>query len=446
MSFVALGSMELILLLALSGGGTGNDPVMWMDPQLYFQSREIKLEAAAMVEQAGKDPKDPQAGVAQLLAIRWLGENAAETKQARGARELLEQIAAGQKAQDKLGFSRDYAKRALAQLDGKQPERERLPDNSVKSEALAWFPPESTLVGAVDFRATGEGGAVADVERMRASLMKFVPLEQLGQSYDFVDKVGNIRLDRAAFGLIWDNQNNKNSAFLFRFTGKIDGQRLVKYLSGQEFLQAKATEEKGPNGEPITLVSFFEEKPDLAIIGTSEVLMVARPHGRPGSDVLRQMLDIRAGKKPGFATGMLAGRLKDVPAQASAVLAGDIPEDGRREMGRELPFAVPKSILVDLTRGKTMAVRVTATQADADEAKKTTDTLISLKQVGLEKLKEVPAEIAKPAQIALFRKTLEGVKLEADGASVKASAEIGTDVLRAVQELMETVLARDFQR
>src|SRR5687767_3990502 len=108
MEFFAVGLLEMIVLLAGSGGLASNDLVSLVQAEDYFKVRNIAVSADKMAELAGKDPADGKTQVQQLLAIRWLGENAADTKKADGARALLEQIAAGKKAQDPHGFARGH--------------------------------------------------------------------------------------------------------------------------------------------------------------------------------------------------------------------------------------------------------------------------------------------------------------------------------------------------
>lgn len=438
--------MEVMLLLGLGGGGASNDLVSWMDADLYFQSREIKLEAPALAAQAAKEPKDAAASVAQLLAIRWLGEHPAETKQSKEAREVLEQLAAGKGAQDRLGFAREYARRALVRLDGKRPAPEELPDNSVKADALTWFPADSALVGAVDLRAVSDDAALSDVERLRGAVIRLVPLAQLTEFYNFVDKVGNMRLDRISFAYAVDPEKPNQKRIFIRVTGLGDHQRFLAFLR-ETLPNAAVKEEKGPRGEPISIVSTDKRPPAFALFGDTEIAMAGDENTQGDHAViLRQLMEVRSGNKPNVLTGALAARLKDVPARASAMFAGDLPNDMRQQMSRGLPFPVPRAVVAQVTRAKVLAVHVTGIAADADEAKKTAEILNGLKQQGLDKLKEVPAEEVKPAQLAVIRKTLEGVKIEADGANIKGNMEIGTDALKVMLELFEMKLREFNQR
>ena len=78
--------------------------------QDYFKSRHIEIKATDLADLAAKEPADGKTQVAQLLAIRWLGEHGAEVKKASKVRETLEEIALGKKGKDAQGFARDYAR------------------------------------------------------------------------------------------------------------------------------------------------------------------------------------------------------------------------------------------------------------------------------------------------------------------------------------------------
>src|SRR5581483_2891173 len=100
---VGLGFLEM-LLLAGSAGLPANDVASVIPADDYFASRKITVNVKEMMTLAGKEADGPKAQFQQLLAIRWLGENA--TTKTAGTRELVEQIAEGKKAQDRLGFAK----------------------------------------------------------------------------------------------------------------------------------------------------------------------------------------------------------------------------------------------------------------------------------------------------------------------------------------------------
>src|SRR5437773_6725770 len=139
--------MQFLLLLSSAHGSPTHDLVSLLRAEDYFKSRQIALEASGLVKLAATEPADGKAQIQQLLAIRWLGENPAKVEKTPGARDVLEQIAAGKKAQDANGFAKLYARQALARLDRKPlPVAVIAPAAGLHAEAFAWFPADINFV------------------------------------------------------------------------------------------------------------------------------------------------------------------------------------------------------------------------------------------------------------------------------------------------------------
>src|SRR5437870_4041672 len=102
--------MQVLLLLVTSAAGQPTDLASLLSPADYFQSRGIEMSTDKLLELAAKDPVDGRTQLAQLLALRALGDDKNFKNAANYAtqRKILEDIAAGLKAQDKLGFAKEY--------------------------------------------------------------------------------------------------------------------------------------------------------------------------------------------------------------------------------------------------------------------------------------------------------------------------------------------------
>src|SRR5262249_42027873 len=121
---VALGLPEVLMMFLLSGSPSGTDLLALVDPATYFASRQMEVSIDKMAGLAAVAPKDAKGQLSQLLALRYLAEHPDKLKQAEafaGYRRLIEEIAGGRTGQDKLGFSKEYAERVIAVLDGKTP-------------------------------------------------------------------------------------------------------------------------------------------------------------------------------------------------------------------------------------------------------------------------------------------------------------------------------------
>jgi hypothetical protein len=440
---VAFGPIALLLLMALNPGGTPNDLVSWIKPEDYFQAREIELNSKEMRRLAGSAPKNAKASFQQLLALRWLSEHPSELKKEKEARQLLETLAAGKNG-DAQGFAREYAATALAILDGKAPATRTMPENSVKVDALSWFPEKSAFCGAADLRASDSKLPADD------TLLKFgqralllAPASVRNELYGFGEAVGNVRLDRVSFALQVDPSNtNKNKIYL-RLTGLADRGRLAEFLQNST-KGATVKEEKGPKGEPITIIDQGDMgQPSLALVGDNDWIMAGYASRGPGMGLVKDMLAVRAAGKGSVASGPLADLLKQAPASATALLVGEVPEIVRKELAAENnPFGtIPDRFLIDKTTGKTTDIRWQGTFRTADDAKAFAASAAKLKEQGVAGLKAIQGQIKiKKETVDLVTKTLEGIKADADGKTVKGGVQISPDLTRAVVEVMDLFL------
>src|SRR5206468_1165741 len=115
---VAFGFMEIIFLALLGGGANRVDLLSLIEPQQYFQTRNLGTSLDDLVELAVRTPDDPKTSVRQLIALRSLGEQAEKLKADKrypAYRKALEQVAAGKSAQDPQGFAKEYATALLNQ-------------------------------------------------------------------------------------------------------------------------------------------------------------------------------------------------------------------------------------------------------------------------------------------------------------------------------------------
>jgi hypothetical protein len=291
-----------LFLLVLGSGGAANDLVSWIDADDYFKTRGVEVTAARMREVAARElAVEALAPVNRLLAIRWLGENAEAVKNDRQARRVLERIAAGDRARDPQGFARDYARRALARLDGKPDPVPTVPDDSLRADALAWFPEKAVLVGGFDFRPPPGLDLPADPS-LRALLAGSLSDRARKELYALAEVLGNVRVDRISFALMPPPKECKARAFI-RITGLLERKRLLDFIRADR-PEARVKQEQGPRGELITLISTGPEGPAAALVGDTDLLIAATGFLASGSEqgkldpveVLRKALRVRAGR------------------------------------------------------------------------------------------------------------------------------------------------------
>src|SRR5262245_11010654 len=185
----------MILFVLLGFGSNSRDLVSYLNPDDYFASRKVDARVENLLNLAAKAPETGKDQVMQLLAIRKL----AEARKDGRVRALLTQIAERKKGQDRLGFAEDYARRALAQLDGKPAPVATLPKTSLRTEAYAWFPKDAALVAGFDLRPV-PGVPAADITTLQELVTKFLRQGNMDKVFDAVEKLGNMRVDRFSMG------------------------------------------------------------------------------------------------------------------------------------------------------------------------------------------------------------------------------------------------------
>lgn len=430
---------ELVFLMLAGTGNMPHDVVSVIDADDYFRSRQIAVKVADLVPLAEKEPKDGKAQIAQLLALRWLGEHPDQVKKDAKAREALEQIAAGKKGQDPVGFAREYAQEALALVEGKPaPKPTPLPEDSVRGDALKWFPNDAAFFGAIDLRPAGEVKSTKG-KPLFSRLLKIIPPREREEMYKFVDGVGNIRLDRVSFAYSPNPAERQKGRIYIRYTGLADRKGLAEFIKSN-LRDSNLEYRKGPKGEVITVIHSPKNPPAFAFIGDTDLIMAGYDGNADAIEVVDDALDVRAGKKPSLVTGPFADKLKKVPALASGLIMGDLPEDIRRDLTRsDSPFkAAPRSFDVYMTRDKELDIHFHATMADQADAKAFAESVDQLKKTAVAGLKALPPQIKiKPESLDLLTKTLEAIKAEPKDSSVTGGVQIPDKVFAVLEDLME---------
>jgi len=394
-----------------------------------------------MIELAGKEPIDAKTGIAQLLAIRWLGEHAHEVKKDSDARTLLEEIAKGEKGKKAQGYAKDYALSVLARLDGRTTAYRRLPENSVRSDALDWFASGPADFGVLDFRKAGEFSP-PDEKALRRFANSAIPPQFLEEFYKLAEKVGNLRLNRLSFAYYPDRNKLGPGRILLRFTGAADRQRLTEFL--EKMLGANHKDEKGPHGEQIRLFSSPDSTSAIALIGDSELIVAGSD--RPGGDhlqVLREVLKIFAGDTLGLAQGGMAPVLKEIDPLASGLFIWQ-PSLGASYACTALGIdSIPltgkadKFVLV-VNKKKNIEVRIKAYLAEKKDAKESVENLSQAKEKGLEGLKKyLKQEKVRNDMANLLIQIFEKIKIEAKENILTAEIDIPPELLNLASEWID---------
>jgi hypothetical protein len=451
---MAATSFSLILMLLLgpiAGGQLPNDVAANLDPSDYFFSRRIEGGPKSMLELAGKKPSTPSDVLAQLLAIRWLSENPDKLAEHKDATlKALKQLAEGP-----AGFATDYAQRGIARLEGKPlPIVHSFAKGSVRGEALSWFPEDVNLFGAYDLRALPGQKAVAKDEeldklfqRLRGQAMKALPPDAKEEIYKFAESVGNVRIDRVAAGYAPNASDQGKSRIYVRFTGQADHQGLVAFLS-RTVPDAQTEELKGPSGEPITLIH-GKRPPAFAIVGDTDMIMAGYQRNEEGSvDLVKQTLDIRAGKKPSVVKGAFAKDLEEAPEDASGVGRGVPPPEIQTGIAQSPVGVSPLRVALDVVNsnasGKGLVVSFRAAMVNEADAKKFADGMNGIIKMAREEIKQAPLGVKKELLDELG-KLVDAIEFKATGATVGCSLTVSPKTQRSMIELIEAMMKMELR-
>lgn len=440
MSVMAVGAWELILLMGMLSGGQGTDLLALVQPEEYFKARGLDMTVAKMAELAGKEPTDGKSQVAQLLALRALAEEPAEVKADKNFAAILrlvEQIAEGKTAQDSLGFSKEYAGRTLARLTGKEAPTIPMPKDSIRGEAFRYFPAAVSLLGAVDFRGGYAPSSKDDpIKALRDLLKKMAPAEVRSKIYDVADDIGNIRMERVAFGFVDAPPNQRGGSFFIRVTGKLDQKRLAAYLKAKQADVSLRNEKIGQEN-----LLFLEAKgnPGLVFLGNTDLLLAAQPGVQGGPEaLLAQALATGAGKEKNALDGSLKAALAKLDSKAAGTLLGSLPLEMRQGLGQALKMPMPTSLWTEMKhQARGLGIHLEASLDNADDAKAFKEVLTKGVALGKEMLAKIPPQAQIPASVVeAFSKALDSVQLDAQANQAKVNVVLPSEMSLGLPALM----------
>jgi hypothetical protein len=421
----------LVLLLGLGGGDRPTDIVSALPAEAYFQARRVPINVDNMIYLAAKDPEDGAAQIKQLLALRVLADRPEEIKKSKSADEIrktLEKVAKGELAKDAQGFSMRYAAAALARLKGDTVKLAPAKPGKLREDALGWFPDSLTFAAAVDLSPAEGGYKMAEVA---ANFWKLVPEREHAQIFNVVEMLGNIRFDRVAFG--FTAAADRKGEIYIRLSGKANPRRVIEGLKtlSRSDLQVATVKD----------VIYFQDRdrpPAMAILGDSDLIMCGfeRDRGANHRDLVDKVLAVRAGKQGSVLKGNLKDALGKLSDKASGLMAGDLPDELRRDVMRGFLGTFPRSIRGEMFRTKDgMDLHLTGTLGSADDAKAFTQGVTALKQSGLQGLNNPPREIPAEA-IAALRKTLESLQVVAKESTVEVRILVPMDAVTHLPAMM----------
>jgi hypothetical protein len=434
---LAVSFVEVLMMAILSGGSGSTDLVAMMQPRQYFESRQIEASIDKMMDLANDEPKNAKTQIVQLNALRFLADESDNLKKSANYaayRQQLEAIARGTKAQDAQGFAKDYANRVLQKLDGAKP-AQAVKVRPMREEALGWFPANATMAGAIDLQQASQP-ATGGVDPIK-ELLKILPDRERTQMYDFIEKMGNVRIERVAFALV-DNPEQKDQMKIFvRFTGKGSHDWLSSALRETSGGRMQTMESKADDGTPITVMQTANQPPAIVMVGDTDILMIGYMGNQLKHDELRaEVLDVRSKKTANATRGALKNALAKVPDKAVGLLVGAMPEQMKRELGQIFDPLPAKFAMFIEKAPQGLDLQVEGSMANAEDAGRLVQKIGGLRKDGIAALQQamqqpLPAGAA-PIPFQGMITMLENLQVQSQGDTVNVRAVAPNGLLQMV--------------
>ncbi len=430
---IGLGFAEMLVLALVSGGMNSTDLVALLPPAHYFQSRQIQVSIDRMIDIALTEPTTPKAQIMQLTALRYLADETDNIKKANNYatnRDAIEQIAQGKKANDPAGFAKEYAQRVLLKLDAKKTDPVK--SQPLREDALNWFPADVRIAFAVGMQQPTSGPNDPLKE-----LLKLMPDAAKREMYDHVEKLGNIRVERIAYGHFENNEDGAKSKHFLRISGKANHRWLVEMLKSIPGGRMQAKESKDAEGTPITVLHQPGRDPAIIAIGNTDLMIVGydRFDGKH-DDLVAEVLEVRAKKKPSATTGPLKDRLGKIPDKAIAFAIGDVPTQMKQGLGFFLGGTpAPSKLSAFIERiPNGLDLQLETTMANADDAGKLVQKVGMLRKQGVEELRNamqqpLPAG-TPPIPFQAMINVLESLQVQSKADTVQTRAFVPDGLLQ----------------
>jgi len=315
--------MMMALLLTFFGGTSGNEALDYVDADLYFKSKGVEMTVESMMLEAkkpdvGADAFAKEASVRRLLAIRTLGE-----KKDKKALDVLSSFIASKEM-----FVADYAKRAIAKIEGKP-----MPENAATEgwkKDLPLLPKNTGIV--INTRLsplTGKSGLVhrfKSMEKIKGMEKMMDEMEKgiIDGFYPVIDRTGNVRIDSLTVAVA-DNVGGNQGWVTGIVRGEYDKQAIINFINQEmaEAMDLKKIENTTYFMPEDTAAFAFQDNNTFNFIAGPDEDSMPLSHIQKAIDSKNQTLAFseklqklikKTGKKGNlWASGLVSGEMLEVP-------------------------------------------------------------------------------------------------------------------------------------
>lgn len=400
---MAMGGMMALMMLLAQGGAS--DVLDLVDSASYWKAQDVERTVAALTAQL--DAKDVvgarAASVRNLMAIRALGE-----LKDKAALERLKRL-----VNDPAPFVSDYAKQAIASIEGVAYRRAPVSPEKMKSD-LALLPTgcaavlQTSVSGGAPvsydkvfeaMKATIPQGDQAELDRMREKITE--------QLIRLTDATGNFRIEGVTVGVAGDIGDH--SGFVV-----VIGRGLYDAAAMREALEANTRQD--PERVEDVEVYFLDRNAALACPSNDRFILIAGPN-REVLPVQQVLAALKTGKGGIDSDADMNALLASVDRTKRLWAAMKVTEAYREAEVLE-PFDT-LTLTGEEKDGQTL-LTIVARGKDADAVKAAVDTFEKGRQEALDQMKEAPDEVK--AMMQNIVDLVESVKTRIDGAQVTLTA------------------------
>ena len=265
----------------------------------------------------------------------------------------------------------------------------------IREDALSWFPANATLAGAIDPQLSRQPDGAKDPLK---DLIKLMPDRVKKEMYTHIEKCGNIRIERVAFAYV-EGTGKRDGKIFMRITGKGNHDWMVESLQIIARAQFETKKTKDENGTPITLLQDRNGPPVIMLVGDTDVLIVGYQDDRAKHDELvTEVLEARAKKKPNAAAGPLKDRMAKIPDKAVGFVVGNVPDEMKRELGFVFN-PIPTNMTAFMDRAQQgLDVFAETTLPNAEDAGKLVQKIGDLRKEGTKSLEDEMQRPRRPGE------------------------------------------------
>jgi hypothetical protein len=371
------------------------------DPEVAARARDIidSLTAGAA-----------RSRVRRLMAIRTLGD-----RRQAAARDALRKLQAG-----KEPFVAEYARRALAQIDGKAYKRPGLPEG-VAAADVARLPEGLGLIAQLDL--TG-GNRVIGLAEMIKGLDEGLANNEMaldrtvGELAGVLHEIGNLRIDLVTLGVSEEVDSDTGFAVIY-FRGLYDPDLLIEALKRSN-AEAKLRDISGKR--------ILEVDGESQLWAASRNLLVLIAGAKPDQIPTEEVIKLVEGKAKASRGKKLAALLDDCDSDQPFWVVARMSESYRK--GGEFLASVESLMLVAGPVEKGTRITLTGSAQDAESARRgleaLNDHLGQAGQMAKSMVGAIPGLEFLPDLIGSIKTTRDDATIKAD---VLVPAEKAKDLL-----------------